>query len=145
MKEYVHAPKTLAAAFFLSAVSWVLALLAFYLTFVSIGYSQISWGAILVISSIFATVKSVPIGVPFEVGLPEITLTVLLQLFGVPVAVSATATILLRLLTLWMRFFIGFAAQQWVGMRVVTPNGNSKTSQEAGNAQIDSQVRAVRC
>lgn len=130
MKEYVHAPKTLAAAFFLSTVSWVLALLAFYFTFVSIGYPQISWSAILVISSIFAAVKSVPVGVPFEVGLPEITLTTLLILFGVPPEVSATATILMRLLTLWMRFFIGFAAQQWVGMRAIATNGNDKTLED---------------
>jgi uncharacterized protein (TIRG00374 family) len=126
MKEYAHAPKALVAAFFLSTVSWVLALLAFYFTFVSIGYPQISWSAILVISSIFAAVKSVPLGVPFEVGLPEMTLTTLLILFGVPPEVSATATILMRLLTLWMRFFIGFAAQQWIGMSAITTNGNGK-------------------
>jgi hypothetical protein len=69
---------------------------------------------------IFAAVKSIPIGVPFEVGLPEITLTFLLQLFGVPTVDGATATILMRILTLWLRFFIGFAAEQWMGIKAIT-------------------------
>jgi uncharacterized membrane protein YbhN (UPF0104 family) len=91
-----------------------------YLTLVSMGYPQISWSAILVISAIFVAVKFVPIGVPFGVGLPEITLTTLLVFFGVPGTISAAATILMRLLTLWLRFFIGFGAQQWIGVKGVT-------------------------
>jgi uncharacterized protein (TIRG00374 family) len=119
VKEYVHAPKALLTASFFSSVSWVSALLVFYFTFQAIGYPQISWSAILVVSAIFVAVKSIPIGVPFEVGLPEITLTVLFSMFGVPVEIGATATILSRLLTLWLRFFIGFVAQQWLGIKAI--------------------------
>lgn len=119
VKEYVHAPKTLFTASFFSAFSWVSALLVFYFTFQAIGYPQIPWSAILVVSAIFVAVKSIPIGVPFEVGLPEITLTVLFNIFGVPVGIGATATILSRLLTLWLRFFIGFGAQQWLGIKAI--------------------------
>jgi uncharacterized protein (TIRG00374 family) len=124
MKEYAHAPKTLFVAFSFTAVSWVLTLAVFYLTFLSMGYPQISWSAILVISSIFVAVKSIPVGVPFEVGLPEIALSSLLIIFGVPKEISFTATILMRLLTLWLKFFIGFAAQQWIGIKaiIVTPS-----------------------
>jgi uncharacterized protein (TIRG00374 family) len=133
MKEYVRAPKTLFVASFFSVVSWILTLVVFYLTFLSIGYPQISWSAILVISSIFMAVKSIPIGVPFEVGLPEITLTTLFYFFisqwetsARAMAISATATILMRLLTLWLRFFVGFAAQQWTGIRSMTTRTGSK-------------------
>jgi uncharacterized protein (TIRG00374 family) len=124
MKEYGHAPKTLFIASSFSITSWILSLVVFYLTFLSIGYSQISWSAILTISAIFAAVKSVPVGIPFEVGLPEITLSSLLILFGIPYEISFTATILWRLLTLWLRFFIGFVAQQWIGIKsmVATPD-----------------------
>jgi hypothetical protein len=112
------------------------ALAVFYLTFLSMGYPQISWSAILVITAIFMAVKSIPVGVPFEVGLPEITLTTLLYFFVRQWAgtdlfaweISATATILMRLLTLWLRFFIGFAAQQWIGIRVITTKANGETS-----------------
>jgi len=128
IKEYVHAPKTLLTASSFSVISWMLTLIVFYFTFLSIGYPQISWSAILVISSIFVAVKSIPIGVPFEVGLPEITLTTLLILFGVPPEISATATILMRLLTLWLKFFIGFVAQQWIGIKAITTSTNNEAN-----------------
>ena len=123
MKDYRHAPKTLFIASLYSITSWILSLAVFYMVFLSIGYSQISWSAILIISTIFAAVKAVPVGIPFEVGLPEITLSTLLILFGIPYETSFTVTILWRLLTLWLRFFIGFVAQQWMGIKsiVVTP------------------------
>jgi len=132
IREYAHAPKTLLIASSFSIISWMFALAIFYLTFLSIGYPQISWSTILVISAIFVAVKSIPIGVPFEVGLPEITLTTLLFFFISPWAgdlaweISATATILMRLLTLWLRFFIGFAAQQWVGIKAITISTDGK-------------------
>jgi uncharacterized protein (TIRG00374 family) len=128
IKEYVHAPKTLIMASFATTIAWVMSMSVFYLTLASMGYPQISWSAILVISAIFVAVKSVPIGVPFEVGLPEITLTTLLVFFGVPWTISATATILMRLLTLWLRFFIGFGAQQWIGVKAVIRGQSPKTS-----------------
>lgn len=129
IKEYTHAPKTLLAAAFLSIVSLLFSLFVFYLTFLSIGYSQISWSTILVTSAIFVAVKSIPIGIPFEVGLPEITLTTLFGLLGVPWEVGATGTILTRLLTLWLRFFIGFAAQQWIGIKAIITRTNGETNE----------------
>jgi len=120
MREFGHAPKTLIIASSFSIISWILAVTIFYLSFLSIGYTSISWGAILVICSIFAAAKSIPIGVPFEVGLPEITLTTLFIFVGVPFTTSATVTILMRILTLWFRFIIGFAAQQWLGIKAIT-------------------------
>jgi uncharacterized protein (TIRG00374 family) len=128
IRDYGHAPKTVLLASIASATSWLFSLSVFYLTFLSIGYPQISWSAILVISSIFVAVKSIPVGIPFEIGLPEITLTTLLVFFGVPWQVSATATILMRLLTLWVRFFIGFGAQQWLGIKAMTAGSNGNAA-----------------
>lgn len=129
IKEYVHAPKTLAIATSCSVMSWLLSILIFYFTFLAVGYDQISWVAIVVVTSIFVAVKSIPIGVPFEVGLPEITLTTLFVVFGVPGIISATVTILTRLLTLWLRFFIGFGTQQWLGLRgIITRKGKARAS-----------------
>lgn len=132
IREYSHAPKTIIVASFLSLTSWVCGLSVYYFTLHSIGYAQLNWSAILVISSIFIAVKSIPTGVPFEVGLPEIALSTLLISFGVPPEISATATILMRLLTLWLRFFIGFAAQQIIGVKAVTThtNGNQHVNEK---------------
>jgi uncharacterized membrane protein YbhN (UPF0104 family) len=57
--------------------------------------------------------------VPFEVGLPEITMTTLYVVLGIPFDVSATATILTRILSLWLKFFVGFAIQQWVEISAI--------------------------
>jgi uncharacterized protein (TIRG00374 family) len=127
IKDYGHAPGTVLLASLFSVASWAFSLIVLYLTFLSLGYSQISWSAILVVSSIFVAVKSIPVGVPFEVGLPEMTLTTLLRICGVPWDLSATVTILMRLLTLWFRFFVGFAAEQWLGIKAITAGSNEQT------------------
>jgi uncharacterized protein (TIRG00374 family) len=119
MKDYAHAPKTLLIASLFSTVSWIFSLAVFYLTFLAIPNARISWSAILVTSAIFVAVKSIPVGVPFEVGLPEITLSTLLMIFGVPREISFTATILIRLPTFWLRFFVGFAAEQGLGIKAL--------------------------
>ena len=124
IKEYIHAPKTMLIATSCSVVAWLLSILIFYFTFLAVGYTQISWVSIVVVTSIFVAVKSIPIGIPFEVGFPEITLTTLLVIFGVPGILSATVTILTRLLTLWLRFLIGFICQQWLGLSgIITREG----------------------
>jgi uncharacterized protein (TIRG00374 family) len=120
MREFGHSPRKLFIPSSLSLISWIISLVVFYLSFLSIGYGSINWGAILVIYAIFTAAKSIPIGVPFEVGLPEITLTTLFIWVGVPPQTSATVTILIRILTLWLRFFIGFAAQQWLGIKAMS-------------------------
>ena len=127
MKDYAHAPKTVLTASFFSTVSWIFSLAVFYLTFMAIPNAQISWSAILVTSAIFVAVKSVPVGVPFEVGLPEITLSTLLMIFGVPREISFTATILIRLPTFWLRFFVGFAAEQWLGIKALITRTKGQT------------------
>ena len=131
VKEYVHAPKTLFTASFFSGLSWTCALLVFFFTFQAIGYSKIPWSAILVVSAIFVAIKAIPIGVPFEVGLPEITLTTLLIVFfDMPPEIGATATILIRLLTLWLRFFIGFGAQQWLGIKAIVSTSDRTSNSD---------------
>jgi len=125
MKEYAHAPRTIFVSVSFSIIAWILTLTVFYVTFLSIGYPQISWSAILVVSAIFMAVKSAPVGIPFEVGVPEITLTFLFNsVFLVPSGISTLATLLIRLLTSWLRFIIGLVAEQWVGIKVTTTSEN---------------------
>lgn len=124
MKEFTRSPRALVFSFFYLVITWVFSLGIPYLVFMSLGF-PVSWSIILITATIVLAVKSVPIGVPFEVGLPEITMTTLYVGLGVPGDISATATILTRLITLWLRFFIGFIAQQWLELKpVLTPANN---------------------
>jgi uncharacterized protein (TIRG00374 family) len=128
MKEYRNAPKALANALFYLILSWIFSLSIPYLVFQSLGH-PVSWSIILITSAIVLAVKSIPIGIPFEVGLPEAAMTTLYISMGVPAALSATATILTRIITLWFRFFIGFAAQQWIELKpaICTAPNTEKT------------------
>jgi uncharacterized protein (TIRG00374 family) len=124
MKEFKRSPKALIASFLYLAIAWVFSLSIPYLVFMSLGFS-VSWSIILITATIVLAVKSVPIGVPFEVGLPEVTMYTLYVGLGVPGDISATATILSRIITLWFRFFAGFIAQQWLELKpVLTPANN---------------------
>ena len=116
MQEFRHNPKAIVYSLVYLLISWGFSLSIPYLVFTSLGH-PVSWSIILVTSAIFLAVKSVPVGIPFEVGLPEAVMTTLYISMGVPGALSATATILTRIITLWLFFIIGFAAQQWLELK----------------------------
>ena len=116
MKKFGRNPRPLVRSLLGLSVTWVLSLSVSYLVFLSLK-TPVSWSLILITSAIVLAVKSIPLGIPFEVGLPEITMTTLYTSFGVPAGISATATILNRIITLWLRFFIGLGAQQWLDLK----------------------------
>ena len=129
MKEFIRKPKMLAVPTFYSLLNWICSLSIPYLVFLSLGI-DVSWSVILITSAIVVAIKSIPVGIPFEVGLPEITMTTLYtSLLGLEFAgIAATATILSRIITLWLRFGIGFAAQQWIELKpVLLPTNCVKT------------------
>lgn len=134
MKQFGHTPKVIASSIFISSLSWLAYLILSYLVFLALGFQalkfQVLWGIILVTQSIVSAIKSIPLGVPFEVGLPEITMTTLYNVLGIPFGISATATILTRILTVWLRFFIGFGVQQWLEIKAIKTSLNTNTAEK---------------
>ncbi len=116
MTEYRHNLKPLAESFLYLGVTWFFSLAIPYLVFQSLG-QPVSWGIILITAAIVLAVKSIPVGIPFEVGIPEATMTTLYIAMGVFGPLAATATILTRIVTMWLRFFTGFAAQQYLELK----------------------------
>jgi hypothetical protein len=116
MKEFRHSPRAVAYSMLYLIISWFFSLSIPYFVFISLGH-PVSWSIIIVTSAIFLAVKSIPVGIPFEVGLPEAVMTTLFISMGVPGAMAATATILTRIITLWLFFGIGFGAQQWLELK----------------------------
>jgi uncharacterized protein (TIRG00374 family) len=126
MVEFRHNPKALAGSMFYLIISWFFSLSIPYLVFQSLGH-PVSWSIIIVTSAIFLAVKAIPIGVPFEVGLPEAVMTTLYISMGIYGPLAATTTILTRIVTLWFRFFIGFAAQQYLELKpAIAPEANTE-------------------
>jgi len=125
MKEFGRAPKTLFASLSFNIVSWVFDTAVTYLVFLSIGFSSIHWSIVVVTYSIIVAIKAIPVGIPFEAGLPEIAMSSLFIALGVPPDISFTVTILSRILTMWLRFFIGFGVQQWLEIKAMAVTGKS--------------------
>jgi uncharacterized protein (TIRG00374 family) len=125
MKEFKNKPKPLFTSLFYLIIAWIFSLSTQYLVFKSLGIS-VSWSMITITAAIVLAVKAIPVGIPFEVGIPEATMTTLYIAFNIDPAIAATATILSRLLTLWLRFFIGFSAQQWLTLKPLITSTSNK-------------------
>ncbi|MEM2994757.1 MAG: lysylphosphatidylglycerol synthase transmembrane domain-containing protein [Candidatus Bathyarchaeia archaeon] len=130
MKEFGHAPKTVLTSLFFNALGWILNIGIAYLVFWSMGEFTVSWSVIIVAHAIISAVRGIPLGVPFETGLPEITMTTIYVVSGIRPDISATATILTRILTVWLRFFIGFAVQQTLEIKTIAKNNKADKTQK---------------
>ncbi len=121
MKEFGRAPKTLFTSTLFVVLSWLSHLSVAYLVLLALDF-HVQWSVIFVTCSIVIVLPAR--------GLPEIAMTTIYTLLGVPPQVSATATILTRILTFWLRFFVGFAAQQWLEIKTMTASVNSTSGRQ---------------
>lgn len=108
-----------------SFVSWVFSILVSCLVFAALG-RQVDWNLLSIIVVVFSlsmAIKSVPVGVPAEVGVPELVMVVLYTELGAPLGItanmSAAVTILSRIVSFWFKFVISFGVTQWVGLKTI--------------------------
>lgn len=118
-----RSPKSLAWPAVLSIAAWFFNLLVFLLVFVSLDF-HFSLSSILIVYSISCAIQTVPLGIPGEVGLVEIVMTSLYTLLSIPPTISAAATVLTRIITLWFKLLVGYMAVQWVGVKVLMGSAN---------------------
>jgi len=118
-------PSALVRPVIFSLIYWFFSLLTPLLVFVSLGH-PVHFSIVVIVYSLGCTIQSIPLGIPAEVGLTEVVMISLYTAFlrgmlGVADvgALSAAATFLTRILTVGLRFFIGFVAIQWVGARAL--------------------------
>jgi len=114
-------PKKLVAPVFFSVVSWIFSIFISYFVFVSLG-QPVDFVLITIVYSISVNIQAIPVGIPAEVGLVEIVMTSLYGLLGVDAGIAAAATVLIRLLTVWLRMIIGFVAVQWIDLKDLAKN-----------------------
>lgn len=109
-------PRSLAWLITFSAAAWVFNLLITFFVFISLG-TETPLSTIVVVFSLTNALQTVPLGIPGEVGLIEITMTSLYTVLGIPFTVSAAATILARVVTLWFKLFVGVIMVQRMGIK----------------------------
>lgn len=102
----------------LAIVTWFFAILGYYLAFAAVGYAM-DWVVVIVGYSLVVGIKAIPVGIPAEIGVTEIALTVIFGAFGVPLYISAAAVVLIRIMTVWFRLIIGFITFQFVGIKTM--------------------------
>jgi len=117
-------PRSLVWPVVFSVVAWLLSVFVSFLVFVSLDH-PISFNVAIIVYSISCAIQTIPVGIPAEVGPVEIIMTSLYiallgpQLGSQAAPVSAAATVLIRLITVWLKFFMGFVAFQWVGIKAL--------------------------
>ena len=115
--------RDLALPIIFSIGAWIFDILASFLVFVSLGFF-VSVIVVIIVYAISMAVQHFPLGVPSEVGLTEIVMSSLYstllagQLGEQYLAISASATLLIRILTVWVRFVVGYILfVKWVGTK----------------------------
>jgi len=100
----------------LAIVAWLLDLLIAVLVFQALS-TRVSFSAIVIVYSVSVAIQTIPVGIPGEIGLLDVLMASLYTLMGIPITVSAVATLLIRILTLWIRLLIGGLTVQWLGIK----------------------------
>jgi uncharacterized protein (TIRG00374 family) len=116
MAVLLKSPQNLVLPAFFAVVAWIFSITLSYLVFVSLG-QPVDFVLVTIVFSVSINIQSIPLGVPGEVGLVEIVMTGLYGLLGVEPSIAAGATVLTRLLTVWLRILVGFVAVQWIDLK----------------------------
>jgi len=114
-------PRSLVVPIFFSVTGWFLSILMSYFVFVSLG-QHVDFAIIVVVHSVSTNIQSVPLGIPGEVGVVDTAMTWLYTLLAVESAVAAAATVLIRILWVWLRIAIGLVAVQWIDLKDLAKN-----------------------
>jgi uncharacterized protein (TIRG00374 family) len=104
----------------LSIVAWALDLMISVLVFQALDAFR-SLSLIAIVYSISVAIQTIPLGIPGEVGILDIVMVSLYSLLGIDIATAAVATVLIRIITLWLRLLIGGLTVQWLGIKGLKP------------------------
>ncbi len=127
LRTFGSKPSKLVLPILFYVLAWVSSIALVFLVFISVGYLEqdvpIFLLKVIVVYILVVAIKSVPIGVPAEVALPGIIMARFFILFDIPENISNAVAVLTMVLTVWLSFFIGFVAVQWLGVKILMESG----------------------
>jgi uncharacterized protein (TIRG00374 family) len=91
----------IAVSFLASLGDWGCSVLILWVVLVSLGINVTIW-VVVISMGVGKMIQMTPIAVPGMLGIYEAAITTSLSLFGVPVAVAASASLLMRIITFWL-------------------------------------------
>ncbi len=99
----------------LSLGGWIVDISVVFLTFLSLGY-PIPVDKVLVIYALTGALQTM--GISF-VGFTEVVVSGAYVALGIPPVISISVTLLTRVVTLWFKLVVSYAAFQWAGLRIL--------------------------
>jgi len=108
-------PKALVRPVIYSIISFIFEISVTFITFVALGYA-VPVDKVLIVFTLTGTLQTV--GVTFF-GFPELIMSVSFTALGIPAALSVSATLLVRVVSLWFRLVVSYAALQWAGIKII--------------------------
>jgi uncharacterized protein (TIRG00374 family) len=118
IKELKTSPKALIKPIIYAITSFIFEVSVIFLTFIALGY-PVPVDKVLIVFTLTGTLQTV--GVTFF-GFPELIMSVSFTALGIPGALSVSVTLLTRVVTLWFRLIISYAALQWAGIKIMQKN-----------------------
>jgi len=92
-----------------------------FLSFYALGQS-VPVSTVLIVFTLTGTLQTVGITM---FGFTEIVMTSIFSFLGIPVDVSFSVTLLIRVVTLWFRLIVSYIALQLAGIHIITKKTTS--------------------
>ncbi len=118
-------PKSLVRPVIFSLMSVSFDVSVVFLTFAALGY-PVPVDKVLIVYALTGTLQSVGVAL---VGFAEIIMSTAYWGLGIPSALSLSATLLTRVVTLWFKLIIAYVAFQWAGIEILRA-GKQKLAQQ---------------
>jgi len=116
-----------AVSFAASLGDWGCSVLILWVVLVSLGTNVSLW-VVIISMAIGKMIQMTPIAVPGMLGIYEAAVTTSLSLFAVPVAVAASAALLMRIITFWLDLPVTGLAAYHYGFKLLSGGFSSLRS-----------------
>lgn len=112
-RKMISSKAYVATSFAASLGDWGCSVLILWVVLASLGVDITFW-VVIISMGVGKMIQMTPIGVPGMLGIYEAAITTALSLFGIPVAIAASAAILMRVITFWLELPVtGLAAYHY--------------------------------
>jgi uncharacterized protein (TIRG00374 family) len=113
----------------LSLISWGFDVSVIFLVFAALGF-PVPVDRVLIVYALTGTLQSV--GISF-VGFTELVMSTAYTVLLIPAAISVSATLLTRIITLWFKLIVSYAAFQYAGIKMLL----DKTPPQPQNGTVE--------
>jgi uncharacterized protein (TIRG00374 family) len=121
IKDLGANPESLIKPIIYAVVSFVFEITVIFLSFYALGQS-VPVSTVLIVFTLTGTLQTVGITM---FGFTEIVMTSIFSFLGIPVDVSFSVTLLIRVVTLWFRLIVSYIALQLAGIHIITKKTTS--------------------